>query len=143
MHKWDVDFAELSKAPSTRGFATAIHHVELHAAPLPQHPPQLRGCIRYRRGSCVENRLNPKLPNNDCNQSKRQLSHETSLTEGETEGNEDNRAVCKSKITEGVAWMMTILRGRTKPGARQGPRRRNHSQWLEGDFHLFRRRGLP
>ena len=29
------------------------------------------------------------------------------------------------------------------PLARQGPRRRNHSQWLEGDFHLFRRRGLP
>ena len=29
------------------------------------------------------------------------------------------------------------------PGARQGPWRRNHSLWLEGDSHLFRRRGLP
>ena len=28
-------------------------------------------------------------------------------------------------------------------GDRQGPWRRNHSLWLEGDSHLFRRRGLP
>ena len=89
MQKWDVDFAELSRAPppedslrlSTK-WSFILHHS--HSS-----PPNRGGVSGTVEGAVEKNILNPKLPNKDCNQPKRQMSRESTLTEGETEADED------------------------------------------------------